>query len=147
MTERTYASATFRIRAGKKDTYRYLNRLAGANRFMWNQILGSLNAQCEASKEATGKARCDYRWESLSKMVKPIRDNEEYAWLQDFPYKDVRASLKRLSHAFKPLSRGSASARSSKPSTRVPSPLILRRCRVASVKTGIYASNAGCGSS
>ena len=106
MTERTYASATFRIRAGKKEIYRYLNRLAGANRFMWNQVLEALNAQCEASKEATGKARCDYRWESLSKMVKPIRDSEEYAWLQDFPYSDVRASLKRLSHAFKAFVKG-----------------------------------------
>ena len=76
-----------------ESVWEYLNSLAGANRFIWNQALGILKDQHEKS----GKAA--YRINTLGKQLTRLRS--EHQWLADeHRTRTTMLALKRLSDAW-----------------------------------------------
>lgn len=75
--ERSYVSVRFRLR-GKRKIYRFLNELAGANRYLWNAAL----AQCRKDYAETGKSKTARN--SLYKWYKQHKDTEA-PWLSKYP--------------------------------------------------------------
>ena len=91
--KRSYVNIRFRLR-GNRKVYRFLNGLAGANRYLWNHAL----AQAKQDYEETGKAKTSqfdlYTWYKEHKdTVAP--------WLSEYSVICTRTGLKDLSDAYK----------------------------------------------
>lgn len=91
--ERSYVSVRFRLR-GKRKIYRFLNELAGANRYLWNAAL----AQCRKDYAETGKSKTARN--SLYKWYKQHKDTEA-PWLSKYPVALTRTGLQGLSVAYR----------------------------------------------
>lgn len=93
LTKRSYISVRFRLR-GKRKTYRFLNELAGANRYLWNAAL----AQCRKDYAETGKSKTARN--SLYNWYKQHKDTEA-PWLSKYPVALTRTGLQGLSVAYR----------------------------------------------
>ena len=96
--KRSYVNIRYRLR-GKRKVYRYLNQLAGANRYLWNAAL----SQCEKDYEETGKADMSYL--SLCKWYKNHKHSEA-PWLKEYPKALTRQGLKDMFDAYKQFFKG-----------------------------------------
>ena len=91
--KRSYVNIRFRLR-GNRKVYRFLNELAGANRYLWNHAL----AQAKQDYEETGKAKTS-RFD-LCMWYKHHKDTVA-PWLKDYPKVLTRTGLKDLSDTYK----------------------------------------------
>ena len=90
---RQHVTIRFRLR-GDKKTCRFLNELAGVNRYLWNAAL----AKAKEDYEETGQSQTSqfdfYKWYKVHKdMVAP--------WLREYPVNATRTGLKDLADAYK----------------------------------------------
>lgn len=90
---RSYVNMRFRLR-GKRKVYRFLNQLAGANRYLWNAAL----AQCKKDYKETGKSKNTQF--DLCKWYKQHKDTGA-PWLKEYPVVLTRTGLKDLAQAYK----------------------------------------------
>ena len=90
---RQYVNIRYRLR-GDSAMYRYLEELAGANRYLWNHALGKIREDYESS----GSAETSYI--GLANWYKQHKDTEAL-WLSEYPVASTRAGLKRLADAFR----------------------------------------------
>ncbi len=88
---RSQVTIRFRIR-GNKESYPFLNELAGANRYLWNAGLAHLKTQYEE----TGTSESSYF--SLCTWYKDHK--EEAEWLKGYPVALTRTGVKEISNAF-----------------------------------------------
>ena len=87
--KRSYVNICFRLR-GSKKAYRFLNQLAGANRYLWNAAL----AKAKQDYKETGKSKTSQF--DLYKWYKTHKDTEA-DWLKEYPQVLTRTGLKDLS--------------------------------------------------
>lgn len=90
---RSYVTIRFRLR-GTTKIYRFLNGLAGANRYLWNAAL----AKAKNDYVDTGKAKTTQF--DLYKWYKEHKDTVA-PWLSEYPVTCTRTGLKDLSDAYK----------------------------------------------
>ena len=90
---RQYVNIRYRLR-GSRAMYRYLEELAGVNRYLWNHALGKIREDYES----TGKSETSFI--GLAKWYKQHKDTEA-PWLSEYPVASTRAGLKRLADAFR----------------------------------------------
>lgn len=89
---RSYVTVRYRLR-GKKAIYRYLNELAGANRYLWNAAL----AHIKEDFTETGKSNTSYV--SFCGWYKQHKETSA-PWLSAYPAAATRTGLKDLADAF-----------------------------------------------
>ena len=90
---RQHVTIRFRLR-GDKKTCRFLNKLAGVNRYLWNAAL----AKAKEDYAETGQSQTSqfdfYKWYKVHKdTVAP--------WLREYPVNATRTGLKDLADAYK----------------------------------------------
>ena len=90
---RQYVNIRYRLR-GDSAMYRYLEELAGVNRYQWNHALGKIREDYELGGNA------DTSFIGLAKLYKQHKDTEA-PWLSEYPVASTRAGLKRLADAFR----------------------------------------------
>ena len=88
---RSQVTIRFRIR-GSKQSYRFLNGLAGANRYLWNAAVACLSKQYKE----TGHSESSYF--SLCKWYREHKEDAQ--WLKSYPAVLTRTGLQDVSKAF-----------------------------------------------
>ena len=88
---RSQVTIRFRIR-GSKQSYRCLNGLAGANRYLWNAAVACLSKQYKE----TGQSESSYF--SLCKWYREHKEDAQ--WLKAYPAALTRTGLQDVSKAF-----------------------------------------------
>lgn len=90
---RSYVTVRYRLR-GKKVVYKYLNELAGANRYLWNAALGHIKKEYQETGKSNTSCVSLCRWSK--------QDKETNApWLSEYPVAATRTRLKDLAGVVK----------------------------------------------
>ena len=92
-------AVSYRVRPGKRSKARKLHRLAGACRFVWNQVLADQDDLYRIVR-MNGAKPPSVSFFTLSRVFTELRSSPEGEWLQDLPYKEVRYGLKRQADAW-----------------------------------------------
>ena len=96
---KTYRGITYRMLLNEEQEHQ-LHGMCGACRFVWNFFLARNQAQVATAKE-NGTAMLSTDWRTLFTEFTQLRNDPEYAWLQEYSFACVRHTLKQLSQAFK----------------------------------------------
>ncbi len=90
---RQYADICFRLR-GDRKTCRFLNELAGVNRYLWNAALANAREDYAKAGQSQTSQFDFYKWYKVHKdAVAP--------WLRAYPITATRTGLKDLADAYK----------------------------------------------
>ena len=91
-----HRSSRYRLHPGSSRKHQLLHGTAGACRFVWNHMVGKLKDEYEFG------IKPDFRHYSLCHVFTIMRrDDGTTKWLQDYPSKVVRISLKPIETAYK----------------------------------------------
>ena len=95
----------YRVLPGTSAKARRLNRLAGACRFAWNELLGQQHALVDCARVNGGKPPSPTFF-TLGKAFTELRRSNDAAWLQELPFSVVRYALKRQADAWRQFLEG-----------------------------------------
>ncbi len=93
---KVHRTVRYRLHPGSSHKHQQLHGTAGACRFVWNHMVGKLKDEYEFG------IKPDFRHYSLCHVFTVMRrDDGTTKWLQDYPSKVVRISLKPIETAYK----------------------------------------------
>ena len=133
-----FRSVTYRLLPGSRERARQLVQIAGACRFVWNEMLDQ-QEQLYAVARMCGSKPPAPTFFTLGKAFTQLR--RVTPWLQDMPYKLVRHSLKHQADAWRAFFRGQAGhprfkSRYSNPAFTIPEAVRIRDRKLAIPKLG-----------
>ena len=95
---KTYRGITYRMRPNEEQEH-LLHGMCGACRFVWNFFLARSQKEYAEAKENDTQVPSTH-WQTLFTEFTQLRNDQEYAWLQEYSFACVRHTLKQLSQAF-----------------------------------------------
>ena len=97
--DKAIRTVRYRVLPGTRAKARGLNRLAGACRYVWNEMLDQQQALWDIARMHGAKPPSPTFF-TLGKAFTQLRRSNDAAWLQELPFAVVRYTLKRQADAW-----------------------------------------------
>ena len=105
-SETVHRSVRLRLLPGSRATAYRLAGTAGACRRVWNYFLDRTQQEYAAYQSGARADAPGLTFFSLGKEFTALRQDPEYAWLQEYSFKAVRHALKYLADAYQAFFQG-----------------------------------------
>jgi len=102
---RAIRAVRYRVLPGTQAKARKLNRLAGACRYVWNQVLADQQAVHDMARMFGGHTPFPTFF-TLGKAFTDLRNSNGHEWLKELPFGEVRYTLKRQADAWQAFLNG-----------------------------------------
>ena len=132
----------YRVLPGTRAKARRLNRLAGACRFVWNELLDQQEVLHYTARMFGGRAPSPTFF-TVGKSFTELRRSNDAPWLAELPFAVVRYALKRQADAWQRFFKGEAGrpkfkGRGCGMGFTIPDNVRIRNGHIAVPKTGEY---------
>ena len=140
--DKAIRTVRYRVLPGTRAKARGLNRLAGACRYVWNEMLDQQQCLYDTAR-MFGAPPPPPTFFTLGKAFTQLRRSNEAAWLQELPFKPVRHTLKHQADAWQRFFKGRGGrpkfkGRDSGTGFTLPDQVRIRDGCIAVPKTGEY---------
>ena len=105
-TQTVHRSVRLRLLPESRQMAQQLAGTAGACRFVWNHFLARIQQEYAAYQAGERKQAPRVTFFSLGKEFTALRSNPQYAWLQEYSFREVRYVLKYLADAYQAFFQG-----------------------------------------